>query len=47
MKNKHITIAGTDIDEVKKLNSQSGLTYNEAKLLLAKKRGFTTYDQKK
>ena len=26
---------GTDIEEVKRLNSQSGLSYNEVKLLLA------------
>ncbi|MCM3760172.1 hypothetical protein M3212_05135 [Alkalihalobacillus oceani] len=29
------TIAGTDIEEVKRLNARSGLTYNEAKLILA------------
>ncbi|WP_277750928.1 hypothetical protein [Anaerobacillus alkaliphilus] len=34
------TIAGTDIEEVKRLNSKSGLSYNEAKLLLAKQKGF-------
>ncbi|GAA2707652.1 hypothetical protein [Cytobacillus oceanisediminis] len=32
---KNLTIAGTDIDEVKRLNSQSGLSYNEVKRLLA------------
>ncbi|KUP09117.1 DNA mismatch repair protein MutT [Bacillus coahuilensis m2-6] len=26
---KNRTIAGTDIDEVKRLNNQSGLTYNQ------------------
>ncbi|WML40154.1 hypothetical protein RCG19_00245 [Neobacillus sp. OS1-2] len=31
------TKAGTDIEEVKRLNSQSGLSYNEVKKLLAKK----------
>lgn len=36
------TITGTDIDEVKRLNSQSGLSYNEAKILLAKRKGFIT-----
>ena len=34
---KHYTSVGTDIDEVKRLNSESGLSYNEVKLLLAKK----------
>lgn len=31
------TIAGTNISEVKRLNARSGLTYNQAKVLLAKK----------
>lgn len=35
-KEKKYTIVGTDIDEVKKLNKKSGLTYNEVKQLLAK-----------
>ncbi|WP_285858637.1 hypothetical protein [Neobacillus niacini] len=35
-KQKRYTIAGTDIEEVKRLNSQSGLSYNEVKQLLAK-----------
>ncbi|WP_196493743.1 hypothetical protein [Ornithinibacillus caprae] len=30
------TVAGTDIEEVKRLNQNSGLSYNEAKELLAK-----------
>jgi hypothetical protein len=34
---KRYTVAGTDIEEVKRLNAQSGLTYNEAKQLLAEK----------
>ncbi|RBP96364.1 hypothetical protein DFO70_101169 [Cytobacillus firmus] len=34
-KKRNLTIAGTDIDEVKRLNSQSGLSYNEAKKRLA------------
>ncbi|MBY6053675.1 hypothetical protein [Cytobacillus firmus] len=34
-KKKNLTIAGTDIDEVKRLNSQSGLSYNEVKRMLA------------
>jgi hypothetical protein len=40
VENKKTTVAGTDIDEVKRLNSQSGLSYNEAKMLLARKKGF-------
>ncbi|MEH7480487.1 hypothetical protein V7157_05155 [Neobacillus drentensis] len=31
------TIVGTDIEEVKRLNSQSGLSYNEVKKLLGGK----------
>jgi predicted DNA binding CopG/RHH family protein len=34
-KKKNLTIAGTDIDEVKRLNSQSGLSYNDVKRMLA------------
>ncbi|WP_170289761.1 hypothetical protein [Cytobacillus depressus] len=34
---KKFTVVGTDIDEVKRLNSQSGLSYNEVKTLLARK----------
>ncbi|MDQ0268446.1 hypothetical protein [Cytobacillus purgationiresistens] len=34
-KTKNITIAGTDIDEVKRLNQESGLSYNEVKNKLA------------
>ncbi len=30
------TVVGTNIDEVKRLNAQSGLSYNEAKELLVK-----------
>jgi len=33
-KSKNITVVGTDIDEVKRLNSQSGLSYNQVKQLL-------------
>ncbi|MFF2450107.1 hypothetical protein ACFVSW_23980 [Neobacillus sp. NPDC058068] len=33
---KRYTVVGTDIEEVKQLNSQSGLSYNEVKELLAK-----------
>ncbi|MFE8699469.1 hypothetical protein ACFYKX_02400 [Cytobacillus sp. FJAT-54145] len=35
--NKKYTVAGTDIEEVKKLNANSGLSYNEVKQLLARK----------
>lgn len=35
MEEKKYTEAGTDIDEVKKLNAASGLSYNEVKALLA------------
>jgi hypothetical protein len=34
---KKVTVVGTDIEEVKRLNSQSGLGYNQVKQLLAKK----------
>jgi hypothetical protein len=37
MKNNKKTIAGTDIEEVKRLNAESGLSYNEVKILLANK----------
>lgn len=33
---KNHTITGTDIEEVKRLNAHSGLTYNQAKQLLQK-----------
>jgi len=36
-KQKRLTVAGTNIDEVKRLNSQSGLSYNEVKQLLAER----------
>lgn len=39
---KKLTEAGTDIDEVKRLNSESGLTYNEVKELLARTGGKNT-----
>lgn len=32
---KKFTIVGTNIEEVKRLNDQSGLSYNQAKELLA------------
>ncbi|WP_186328560.1 hypothetical protein [Bacillus sp. X1(2014)] len=34
---KRYTKVGTDIDEVKQLNKQSGLSYNEVKKLLAER----------
>ncbi|WP_419156450.1 hypothetical protein [Rossellomorea sp. BNER] len=34
-KNKQFTAAGTDIEEVKRLNAASGLTYNQVKTMLA------------
>jgi hypothetical protein len=37
MQNKKRTIVGTDIEEVKRQNAASGLSYNEVKLLLAQK----------
>ncbi len=30
------TVAGTNIEEIKRLNAQSGLSYNEVKELLAR-----------
>lgn len=33
------TVSGTNIDEVKRQNADSGLTYNQAKELLAKTTG--------
>jgi|tagenome__1003787_1003787.scaffolds.fasta_scaffold9372686_1 hypothetical protein len=33
---KRYTNVGTDIEEVKRLNNQSGLSYNEVKLLIAR-----------
>ncbi|WP_019241786.1 MULTISPECIES: hypothetical protein [Bacillus] len=37
MKNQtKVTIVGTNIEEVKRQNANSGLTYNEVKNLLAK-----------
>lgn len=34
---KRVTVVGTDIDEVKKRNAESGLSYNEVKQVLAQK----------
>lgn len=40
--NRNYTIAGTDIEEVKRQNAQSGLSYNEVLKLLAKTGGYNT-----
>ena len=40
--NHRYTIAGTDIEEVKKQNAQSGISYNEVLELLAKTGGYNT-----
>lgn len=40
METKKRTIVGTDIEEVKRLNAQSGLSFNEAKIAYAKQKGF-------
>jgi hypothetical protein len=37
MTQKKFTVAGTDIEEVKRLNQQSGLSYNQVKQLLTEK----------
>lgn len=39
MHTKKFTVAGTDIEEVKRRNAESGLSYNEVKALLAKTGG--------
>lgn len=39
MNTKKYTVAGTDIEEVKQRNAESGLSYNEVKALLAKTGG--------
>ncbi|WP_342512139.1 gamma-type small acid-soluble spore protein [Sporosarcina sp. FSL K6-1522] len=39
---KRFTEAGTDIEEVKRQNANSGPTYNEIKEILAKTGGFGT-----
>lgn len=36
MDKKKYTVAGTNIDEVKKLNAESGLSYNEINEVLTK-----------
>ncbi|WP_282439792.1 hypothetical protein [Gottfriedia acidiceleris] len=37
MNDKRFTITGTNINEVKRKNANSGLTYNQVKQLLAEK----------
>ena len=39
---KKVTVAGTDIEEVKRRNAESGLSYNEVKALLAQTGGHGT-----
>lgn len=39
MDKKNITVVGTDIDEVKQKNANSGMSYNEAKAYIAKTTG--------
>ena len=34
---KKYTVVGTDVEEVKRLNKNSGLTYNQVKEMLASK----------
>ena len=45
MEEKKYTEAGTDIDEVKKLNAASGISYNEALALLAQASEIQTADE--
>lgn len=42
MNEKKYTEAGTDIEEVKRLNAASGLSYNDALALLAQKKEIQT-----
>ncbi|MFP3916492.1 gamma-type small acid-soluble spore protein [Lysinibacillus telephonicus] len=39
---KQFTVAGTDIEEVKRKNAQSGLSYKEVLEMLAKRGGHNT-----
>lgn len=45
MEEKKYTIAGTDIDEVKKLNAASGISYNDVLALLAQASEVQTADE--
>jgi hypothetical protein len=42
LKRKSYTVAGTDINEVKRLNASSGLSYNEALNILAQTGGYSS-----
>lgn len=42
MENKQYTVTGTDINEVKRQNAESGLSYNDVKALLAQTGGLGT-----
>jgi hypothetical protein len=39
---KAYTVSGTNIEDVKRKNANSGLSYNEVKKLIAKNRGLGT-----
>lgn len=45
MEEKKFTEAGTDIEEVKRLNAASGLSYNDAKALLIQESEVQTIDE--
>ncbi|MEK5186488.1 hypothetical protein [Solibacillus sp. FSL W7-1324] len=45
MNEKNYTNAGTDIDEVKRLNAASGSSYNETLAMLAKEQEVKTNDE--
>ena len=45
MNEKKYTEAGTNIEEVKRLNAASGLSYNDALALLAQKKEVRTVDE--
>ncbi|WP_194841501.1 hypothetical protein [Sporosarcina obsidiansis] len=51
MKKNNYTVVGTNIDEVKKLNAESGLSYNEINEILTKeiekRKNNSTTDQTK
>lgn len=45
MDDKRYTESGTDIEEVRRLNAASGLSYNDVKAYLAKKAEVPTIDE--
>ncbi|MEK4387430.1 hypothetical protein MKZ25_16915 [Solibacillus sp. FSL W7-1464] len=45
MNEKNFTKAGTDVDEVKRLNAASGPSYNETLAMLAKEQEVKTNDE--